>query len=82
MQVAPLAQERRQSFGVRHRALGAGGLQEQPVAARVSAVMEDRHPVAVLGERLEDLVEPGIGPDDQLAQPFPLGGLEDRLKLP
>ena len=44
--------------------------------------MEDRHAIAVLGERLEDLVEYGIGPDDQFAQPFPLGGLEDRPKLP
>ena len=44
--------------------------------------MEDRHSIAVLGERLEDLLELGIGPDDQFAQPFPLGGLEDCLKLP
>ena len=44
--------------------------------------MEDRHTIAVLGERLEDLVEYGIGQDDQLAQPFLLGGLEDGPKLP
>jgi len=48
----------------------------------MSAVVENRHTVAMLGERLEDLVEPGIGPDDQFAQPFLLGRLEDRLKLP
>jgi hypothetical protein len=36
----------------------------------------------MLGERLKDLVEPGIGSDDQLAQSFPLGGLEDCLKPP
>ena len=75
-------EERRQPLGVRHGTLRAGRLEEQPVAAGVAAVMEDRHPVAMLGEDLEDLVERGIGPDDQLAQPFPLGAFEDGLELP
>ena len=44
--------------------------------------MEDRHAIAVLGERLEDLVEYGIGQDDRFAQLFLLGGLKNRPKLP
>ena len=34
----------------------------------MTAVMKDRHPIAMLGEDLEDLLETGVGPDDQLAQ--------------
>ena len=82
LQVAPLAQERRQPLGVGDCSPRAGRLEQEPVLARVAAVMEDRHPVAVLGEDVEDLVERGVGPDDQLAQALLLGRLQDRLELP
>ena len=82
LQVAPLAQERRQALGVRDTSPRRARLEQEPVLAGMPAVMEDRHPVAMLGEDLEDLLETGVGPDDQLAQALALGRLQDALKLP
>ena len=78
-QVPPLPQEPRQPLGVRHRSIGARRLEEQPVAAGMPPVMKDRHPIFVLGECLEDLVERGIGTYDELAQSFSPGGFKDGL---
>ena len=42
--------------------------------------MEDHDPIAILRERIEDLVERGIVAHDELAEAFPLGAFEDGLE--
>ena len=60
----------------------SGRLEQEPVLPGMTAVMKDRHPIAMLGEDLEDLLETGVGPDDQLAQALSFGRLQDGLKQP
>lgn len=81
-QVASLAQERGQALGVRNPSPCSGRLEQEPVLPGMTAVMKDRHPIAMLGEDLEDLLETGVGPDDQLAQALSFGRLQDGLKQP